>query len=1005
MHSGPLQATELFCPAEAGFSSPAGSSFPTLKELNTLLRKSIAAGNYSESSSYIGLIMESINKGPADSLAMSESFYLIGVYNLMTGDAGEALRNLLIAEDIMLKKSLKGDIFSKTLYNIAVASNYKGDFRNMYIYSLRSYEAEKEIYGESSPSLIGSLSNLITASVDLQDYEQSIEYGNIALRILDTAGEGILRDSELADLYYNMGVCYLRLSDFAKAVPYLEKTEQLFERGILKKDDRYINLLNSMAITYEYMGYTDKSDDYYMKGVLIAKDYNSIIANNITYSYAIKLAKTGRREIGSELLASLLESSRRVYGTHSRNYIEVLKNYAEYLRVYINDYKTSLAFYEECIDYLRSNKDDLLLAEPVYLGYSLTLAASGDPRRALEIIQQRLHAGSEVIPEDDLVNPDQPLLKADKRSLDLLRAKYKILWQLYTSSGDPEYLMASANTSELIISVLEKVRINLSQEESRLILGDRFRDSYISAIRDFDLCYRITGRREYLEKAFEYSERSKVAGLLASTRELKATQFHIPHAVADLEKRIQREISLINARIVEENNRREPDSYLLNVLNDDLLKLSRRRDSLVTVFEKEYPEYFTLKYNTRVIQLDEIPGIAGQKWNYLNYIVSDSMLYIFIANRKHQQIISLPVGSDFFDSIRAFRDLLLSPSRSAGARTDFIKYQKLGVGLYKTLLEPVTDYLISDNLLISPDNILSYLPFEALLTAPYSGDDILYRELDYVIRKYRISYTYSVTFMSESDRRGLRHTRSLVAFAPVYAGNRIIDSLSLNRGSGELALEDLQFARQEAEYITDLMRGSLYSNNEALESTFKREAGKYDIIHLAMHTILNDRFPMHSKMVFYPENDYTEDGLLNTYEVYGLPLKAAMVVLSSCNTGSGFLYSGEGVLSLARGFMYSGSQSVVMTLWEVEDRSGSEIIKAFYRNIRRGKSKTDALRKARMDYLRKASQLGSHPSYWSAQVIYGNNAPLNINGKIPVFLLFVTVLLACITYIYRRRST
>ena len=142
---------------------------------------------------------------------------------------------------------------------------------------------------------------------------------------------------------------------------------------------------------------------------------------------------------------------------------------------------------------------------------------------------------------------------------------------------------------------------------------------------------------------------------------------------------------------------------------------------------------------------------------------------------------------------------------------------------------------------------------------------------------------------------------------------------------------------------------------------------------------------MHSKMIFYAGNDSPDDGFLNTFEVYGLPLKAKMVVLSSCNTGMGTLHSGEGLLSLARGFTYSGGQSVVMSMWEVDDKSGTEIVKYFYRNLKKGMSKSNALRKARIHYLKDADMLRSHPYFWSTLVIYGNNSPLYL----PVRLLMI----------------
>lgn len=975
-----------------------------LSGLNVALRSSMGNNRYSESRLLIEKILASVSKAAADTALVSESYYLVGVYFLLTGENDEALSYLGKAESLMEQINLNGDLWARTLYNLAVANNYKGDFRNMFNYSKRALEAGRAIYGESSPELVSSLSSLITASSELQDYETSLNYGNLALSILAKGGESMLHESELADLYYNMGVGYSRISDFARAIPFLEKTEQIYERGNLKKDDRYINLLNSMAITYQYLRYEQKSEEYYIKGIRIAENFTSIIADNIVNSYAIKLAKAGRIEEGRQLLVSLMERGRRAYGRSSRNYMGIIKNYAEYLRVYCDDYTGSLPYYEECMGYLSNNEGDLLLKEPVFLGYSLALAFKGEPFRALGIINQMLYPESAVKPANVIVNPAPDILKADQRSLNILRAKYQILHKLYERTGNPDYLMASANTSELIIAVLEKVRINLSQDESRLILGDRYRDAYLSAIRDFDICFRTTGKQIYLEKAFEYSERSKVAGLLASTRELKATQFHIPPDIADMEKELQREISFNNARIEAENSKREPDPYLLNEWNDALLMLSGKRDSLVNIFEREYPGYHALKYNTQVVKPADIPGIAGRRWNYINYIVSDSMLYIFIVNRRHNQLISLPVGREFFDNIHSLRNLLISPSRSGGARTEFELYIKLSLDLYRMLIEPVQEYLVSDNLLISPDNILSYLPFEALITEQYKGDGINYRELQYLNRKYRISYTYSVTFMAESVKKSFRFRNGLVSFAPVYSSAGITDA-ELSRGNMGLVLEDLPYARQEAKFVTDLFRGKLYLNNSALESVFKSEAGKYDIIHLAMHTILNDRSPMHSKMVFYPEDKQYEDGFLNTYEVYGLALKAAMVVLSSCNTGSGLLLSGEGVLSLARGFMYSGSQSVVMALWEVEDRSGSEIIKEFYRNLRKGKTKTEALQRARIDYLKGASQLGSHPSFWAAQVIYGNDAPLRTNRKTAGIIILLSAFSGLLVFVYTRRST
>jgi CHAT domain-containing protein len=161
---------------------------------------------------------------------------------------------------------------------------------------------------------------------------------------------------------------------------------------------------------------------------------------------------------------------------------------------------------------------------------------------------------------------------------------------------------------------------------------------------------------------------------------------------------------------------------------------------------------------------------------------------------------------------------------------------------------------------------------------------------------------------------------------------------------------------------------------------------------------------MHSKMLFYQEKDSVEDGSLNTYEVYGVPLKAKMVILSSCNTGNGILHSGEGILSLARGFIYAGSQSVIMSMWEIEDRSGTEIVEGFYKYLKKGFKKSDALRKARIDYLKNADMLRSHPYFWSSLVIYGNNAPLYYSGKLAIIVIAAFLFIGVALILYYRRS-
>jgi CHAT domain-containing protein len=977
-----------------------GNPDDILSKLNSDFLTSLTDGDTAKSRLFVNSIKRHLDDYKDNNLTTSVAKYYIGVFYLFTGKNQDAITWFRLSLAIRDQMKCYDEVYAKCLYNLGLAYNNLGDVKRMEQFLDSSLEIETKLYGGSNPVLLRTLSALAAANLNLNDYSRAIGYGNRALKLISSLDN--YNNPDIADIYTNIGVSYARLSDYTKAVLYLEQAESIHLGNKFPEDANYINLLNSLAVTYFFLGRKDKTDEYFNKGLEKIKSSNSSMSFNFLNSFAIMLGNAGEAKRGESILLNSLQKAKGLYGSQSRDYFEVLKNYADYLRTYKIDIERSLSIYEKCIEYVKSHADDISLGDPVYLGYARALSENGNYQSALEIIQKLLFSGlseKSVVPE--IKNPEINLIEPALWSIELLRAKYKILWEIYRKQKNNDFLYASAETSELIIALLDKVRINISEDESRLILGDRFRDSYLNAIRDFDLCYKVTGDKEFLEKAFKYSEKSKVAGLLASTRELKAAQFHIPADIAEFERKLNTEIGFYNARILEENYKNSPNAAMISEWKGLVISATQRRDSLISMFENQYPEYYLLKYNTEVIKPGDIPKIAGRNTNYLNYVVSDTLIYIFLSNRKHTELLTVPIDSGFFSNIRKFRDLLTLPQDNA--RSNFVMYAATGSRLYKEIIEPVKKYLISRKLLISADNILSYIPFEAIPDCQVSDEYSLYSEIPYLMDDYSISYTYSATFLAESVKKNISLTNSLIAFAPVYEGSINVDSIMRSRQAEMSVLKDLPFARIEAGFVTDLTGGKLYINNNARESVFKSEAGKYDIVHLAMHTILNDQNPMYSKMLFYQGKDSVEDGCLNTYEVYGIPLKAKMVILSSCNTGTGILHSGEGILSLARGFLYSGAQSVIMSMWEIEDRSGTEIVEDFYRYLKKGYTKSNALKKARIDYLKNADMLRSHPYFWSSLVVYGNNTPLYYpwKGAFTISTSFL-VISAILILIYRK---
>jgi LPXTG-motif cell wall-anchored protein len=106
-----------------------------------------------------------------------------------------------------------------------------------------------------------------------------------------------------------------------------------------------------------------------------------------------------------------------------------------------------------------------------------------------------------------------------------------------------------------------------------------------------------------------------------------------------------------------------------------------------------------------------------------------------------------------------------------------------------------------------------------------------------------------------------------------------------------------------------------------------------------------------------------------------------MVVMSACNSGSGTLYQGEGLMSLARGFILAGAASVIKTAWDVNDEVSATIISAFYYNLSKGMQKDEALRKAKLDYLKASPPSQANPYYWAAYEVMGDDSPVTGNNR------------------------
>ncbi|MFN8239484.1 MAG: CHAT domain-containing protein [Bacteroidales bacterium] len=841
------------------------------------------------------------------------------------------------------------------------------------------------------------------AKINIRDLESANKLLIEGFSYLNSYPDSI-NDWNKGFLYYSKAIYYYNLYEYNRALSNLDKG---FEYESEYQPSEKLQFLSNFSASYFYVRKFEKSKEYYKKLVEMSS-FDTLQYINSVSNYAIVIAETGNKVEGEKAFNEYLTKFRAKKKVLDFYLARFQLLYADYLLDYNIDYARSLDLQRDSYSYFVKDGNSPGLTKDVLLSHSLGLSKAGNPEAALDSINnliKRYYDKSWVVEKFGI--PDQEKMGNNSDVFRILTTRYLILDAYFNKTNDTKALVAAATTAGIATSMMENFKTNITDAGSRIMTGERYRNVYIDAMGFCIELYRITGNNSWLDRAFGFSERSKASGLLAMTRESKAMKLNIPDNIVKKDKELATKIGIIENLISDNERRQIPDTSTARSLNNRLLTAQAKKDSLTDYLSKVYPEYLKIKSDTSVVTMQGFSKELKRCENFVSYIITNNNLHIFLLNRRYTRLETVKIDSSFNESIIEFRRLLSEPDlRTAKAGEEFDRFQYLGHLLYLKLIEPVKDYLISDELIISPDNTLAFFPFEILLTEKTSYKEIYYRKLPYMMKDYSISYGYTATLLRELAHTKKSRENNSVSFAPTYRNISLyVDSLLAARQSVSGMLTELKHAPEEAAFVASITRGISFTDSLATENKFKSEAPLKDIIHLAMHTILDASDPKGSMMMFAKDTAGLSDGRLYPFEINSLILKAKMVVLSSCYTGSGMLFSGEGVLSLARGFISAGSNSVVMALWEVNDRSGTDIVKSFYSYLGKGQTKSKALRKARLDYLENSEQLQSHPYFWATLVVYGDDAPLYPKPMLPVFAAIggIIILIAGLIFYLRKR--
>ena len=816
--------------------------------------------------------------------------------------------------------------------------------------------------GKISPDLVAALyNNKARIYTFRRSYATATEYLEKAIRIYQNIvnpDKDILHS--LSTVYLNIGIVCYESKEYKAALDFLNKSAQLKLNKKLKMVElAYLNL----AKTYAKMNYPGKSEEYFEKCIASFKrtyGENYYRMADVYFSYGTFLREAGRYDDAVQI--------------HQKALRICLKNYGE---------KHSLVSYS-----YKFIGDDYLTKR--------------DFNTALAYYQKALIAIVADFNDPDInSNPliDHPLF--DIRLLDDLKGKAQGLELLAGEQNDSitklKTINKSLETIDLALNLIDRIRNNFLGEESRIYLAENEKETYLSAIHTASLIYAYSGDDSLIRKMYGIAQKTKASGLYNEiTGNTLFYSANIPDSLKDKQTLLSGSIAGLNNLIFEESRKPNPDSKKITPWKDRLFEMNREKEKITAQINREFPQYHDLLLRTEPVPLAEIQKHLDKGETVIDYLLSDQYkngrksLYTFLITGSKLEFRETSLDSLFLKNVNIIR-----ASDNLYQSVNFRDYTGALSYMYENLLKPVKGLFSGNKLIIIPDEEITGLPFDAFLMKKPDPDQIDFEGLKYMIHKYIISYGYSSSLIFT---RSIMPGRGEVvyAFSPDYrSDNPLVKSPN-----------PLSGAQIEIESIYKRFKGKKFTGDQATKTNFLNAIKDSAIFHLAMHSFSDTINSKYSYLLFNTPPDSVEGGKLYNYEISLARINSPMVVLSACNSGTGTLYHSEGMMSLARGFILAGASSVIRTAWEVNDETSADLMTRFYYYLSKGRYKDEAMRRAKLDYLKSSPPAYAAPYYWAAYEVLGENSPIeatNFGLRIKIIIGVAVFLGILIFYLNRRR--
>lgn len=806
-------------------------------------------------------------------------------------------------------------------------------------------------------------------------YNSNLGFGNAAVieykkAIVELEKSGAPKSKSIHFLiasYQNIAINYSRMGDQKSAMKFIQKAKKLCSVHHVDSMESSLDLNYAKILFYD--------GNYRKMKQVLRKTIDGTSSNPIKSVAQDYLAEVYILEDSLSLAKYYLDKSYETNPHKQYQYYEIRGNYYQKVN---RIHKAKLQF-KTALNLLKyhTSKRSYRKALVNYANFLESINEKEESAVYAHLALSSFYRGLDTQNINDRSKIDESL--PDLWIIEALYIKAKYFREQFLLNKDEFSLKESTFYYELLLSHFDQLKSKFYSSISQYRIGDYSQRIYAEIISFYVDQFQGNDDKESFENAFLLAQRSNSYVLKNAISERHALEI-----AGVSQDSIEKYLQLCTKVAFDFSKDSVFDS-------STFFDLDSYKESLVA----NYPLYSNYK-EEQEISLSDVQMNIDYRSLLIKYYFFDDVLTVFGISKHSFFVEKFSLNSELHSMINSNMELLSgnvsneSINNSYLVSSEKIYHKVLGQFLEKYQLKGI------DHLIIVPDGPLKNVAFNAL--AIDTSKDMI-SPSTYLLSRFSICYLYYCSQIKKS-KVSSQQKQNYLGFGIEYEKSflkEILCHINLNNDytsiGEDVSLSTLKFADDEVKYCAKLLNGECLLNTSVTLSSVLSRVNDYNIIHFSTHAFVDESDYLNSFIVL--NRDKNETYRLKYSDILSLDIDPELVVLSACQTNAGANVSGEGLMSLSRAFVQSGSKSTVGSYWNTPDYATKELMTLFYKNLKNGNTKSNALRLAQLEFLSNdelSSPTIRTPFYWASWAVYGSDDVIYFDVPETDFILWAIIL-------------